>query len=135
MYVAVVIDPYNEASIEFHKQMGFGQAMRVVADDDKQRRIFYKSSNHVTETNIEILIVQYETAGFLLVATVTLENLSGINIYLIMTLISLIAVLTTYLFDITMRDGIDYLQKKVLSYRVRRKNKSILKSKNCINRF
>lgn len=135
IYLAVVLEPYNEASIEFHNSLGFEQVMQVVAEDGKERGVFYKSYEDSEKINIELLLQQYNvaidlykheddqnwsklnhlfyvTGGLLFVTTFAYDSLYASKLSITIIVISLIALIITYLFDVTMIDGIDYLQKR-----------------------
>ena len=63
IYLAVVLEPYNEPSMKFHEKLGFTLIYEIVENDDIPRGIFYwNNPNTTTYYNMEVLLKQYELA-------------------------------------------------------------------------
>ena len=63
IYLSVVLEPYNEASVHFHNKLGFKQVITVQAEDQLKRGIFYwNNPTNDSHYDKEIVLGQYEFA-------------------------------------------------------------------------
>lgn len=134
IYLAVVLNPYNEASIKFHNNLGFDQIMKFIVEDGKDRGIFYRPANNIRSLDKDFLIEQYKvaidlykhedelnwskmnhlfyvTVGMMVVLTFIYDSLENIVLSVGMLLLSFIAIAIAYLFHGSIKSGIKYLQR------------------------
>lgn len=138
IYLAVVLDPPNQASLQFHHKLGFKKIFEVYAEDQRKRGIFFW--NHpTTETQYdkEILLEQYKLAvdlykhedllnwskinhllyvsGGLIGFISLLANVISIDTALFkywLCFLAVFGILSAILFQININSGINYLQKR-----------------------
>ncbi len=131
IFAAVVMQPKNIASDEFHKELGFQCIGLVQAEDGMKRGIYYWEHPQNMDCDNDILTNQYEMAIQLYQHEDNL-NWSKLNNYLYMTggltfilsfidlkqyivaltVISLLGLLVSMIFYISIKSGIEYMQER-----------------------
>lgn len=137
IYLSVVLEPYNGASVKFHHSLGFDQVFDVIAEDKRSRGIFFRPHSHETigKFDKDIILHQYEiaidlykhedqlnwskinhlfyvTSGILLLVSLAYSNFEGISLNQVMSLISTLGILSSVMFSIALRSGIIYMQER-----------------------
>ncbi len=138
IFLAVVLEPYNEASIRFHDKLGFKQVFTVQGEDQLKRGIFFWNNPHIApHYDKEIILGQYEHAielykhedslnwskinhllyitGALVGLTSLLANILEADsqwfIYSILA-VSLFGALSAFLFQVAISNGVEYMQRR-----------------------
>ncbi len=136
IFLAVVLEPYNEASIMFHMKHRFEQLIAITAEDNILRGIFYRAYNKsISSYDKDIILTQYEkaielykhedelnwskmyhlfyvTAGLAALLSIILPMISGIMINISICILSLMGSLVSGLFYIAISNGINYMQRR-----------------------
>lgn len=135
IYVAVVSEPYNEASVNFHLKNGFKLAYEIEADDKRTRQIYrYERALTKKEYNDNLLEQQYQVAvdlylhednlnwsklnnlfyltGGLVVALSVLASLSVQNLFVSIFVVSLLGFVSALLFSVTIASGVKYMNSR-----------------------
>jgi len=134
IFAAVVLKPVNKASIDFHQEMGFRVAFTVTPEDGIMRAIFFWDNPCSSFYDKEIVVNQYERAidlyihednlnwsklnhffyitGGLFVIASLWPDINSMSFCGFLLVISLLGMLSSWLFSIALSSGIDYLQTR-----------------------
>ncbi len=137
VYLAVVTQPYNEASIAFHDKLGFKKTFHFKGDDSLERIVYVKPYYENMENySAHVLIPQYEqavalymhednlnwsklnhlfyiTAGLFGVFTYAINSpLNPHMLAMFLFFVSLLGIVSSFLFYSTVKSGVDYLSRR-----------------------
>lgn len=141
IFLAVVLEPYNEASVHFHDKLGFKQVFTVHAEDQMKRGIYYWNNPHnVSHYDKEIIIDQYEhavnlykhedslnwskinhlfyiTGGLFGIISLLANVIKDINelFYIFLLVTSILGIVSTLMFQVTINNGVEYLQRRKIT--------------------
>ncbi len=132
IFVSIVKEPYNEASVNFHLKLQFVKVLEVEAEDGMIRFI-YRFSDAV-DYDISLIEHQYDTAielylhedklnwsklnnlfyisGGLLVALSTISTLSNGSLLYPLLMVSGLGAVSSLLFTITLQSGVKYMNHR-----------------------
>lgn len=138
IFLAVVLEPYNDSAVRFHNKLGFRQLFTVEPEDQMKRGIFYWN-NYQSQPRYdkEIILKQYEHAmelykhedllnwskmhnlfyisgGLFAVISILASTFTEIDqlFYIVLLILSVLGMLSSVLFQITIYNGIQYLLKR-----------------------
>ncbi len=135
IFVAVVIDPINQASIDFHQELGFRIAFTTTPEDRIKRVILFWDNPCNNFYDKDIVLNQYEmaidlyihednlnwsklhhlfyiTGGLFAVAFLWPEISYNLPFYEFLIMISFLGMVSSWLFWIALSNGIDYMQTR-----------------------
>lgn len=135
IYLSIVFEPYNSASVQFHTKMGFQERFTVIAEDNIKRGIFlWINHNNGNYYDKEIIMKQYDRAvdlymhedslnwsklnhffystGGLLLVLSFLTTQIGMQFSLYLAIVSIVGIALSLLFYIALNSGISYMQER-----------------------
>ncbi|WEK55887.1 MAG: GNAT family N-acetyltransferase [Candidatus Cohnella colombiensis] len=138
IYLAIVLEPINKASINFHFKLGFKQISTFIGEDQKKRGISYWNNPQSVPTyDPSIILQQYEvamelykhedqlnwskinhllyvTGGLFAVVSFLSNVISPEDTFFLyfLSVISGVGILASYMFNIAISNGVIYLQRR-----------------------
>ena len=135
IFAAVVLNPINQASIDFHQELGFRIAFTIIPEDKINRAVFFWDNPCNNFYDKDIVLNQYETAinlyihednlnwsklqhffyitgGLFAVAFLWPEISYNLPFYEFLIAISFLGMVSSWLFWIALNNGIDYMQTR-----------------------
>lgn len=136
IFLSIVFEPYNSASVQFHTKMGFLERFTVVAEDNIKRGVFlWVNHNNANCYDKEIIMIQYDravdlymhedslnwsklnhffysTGGLLAVLSIWSTQIIGIQFALYLAIVSIVGIALSLLFYVALDSGVSYMQER-----------------------
>lgn len=135
VYAAIVEEPYNEASVHFHRGRNFYKALSVKAEDEVMRMVFcHDTVESMRNYDSNMLEQQYQVAvdlylhednlnwsklnnlfyisGGLVAVISILASLSSENLLYSILIVSVLGIISSVLFSIAITSGVHYMNNR-----------------------